>query len=177
MAIASPARTSKTLTRTIGMLIEEKRVHLADDIFEGGYSIYMLKIDPSVWECRTCSRKLGENFQDRPAFYVGITNKARQDRMSEHLMSWLKHEGILENAAPSSEFWKRGAKITRHHGFSFAVEYEPTDYEGYMFDGRLTYDDAKLLEQVVIPTALRTLGFAVYAGVTERFVVEKKKKG
>jgi hypothetical protein len=77
----------------------------------------------------------------------------------------------------ASEPWKRGAKITRHHGFSFAVEYEPTDDDGNLFDGRLTQVDAKLLEQVVIPTALRTLGFAAYAGVTERFSVEKDMKG
>jgi len=177
MANASPARTSKTLTQAIGMLIDEKRIRLADDMFEGGYSVYILRIDSSVWKCPSCSRKLGKNFHEQPAFYVGITNKPREERMSEHLTSWLKHQGILEKEKYASEPWKRGAKITRHHGFSFAVEYEPIDDDGYLFDGRLTQDDAKLLEQIVIPTALRTLGFAAYAGVTEKFSVEKDKKG
>ena len=177
MANASPARTSATLTQTINRLIEEKRIRLADNMVNGGYSVYMLKIDSSVWDCRSCSRKLGENFREQHALYVGITNKPRQDRLKEHLTSWLEHQGVLDKEQSSSDYWKRGAKITRHHGFSFAVEYEPTDDEGYLFDGRLTADDAKLLEQIVIPTALRTLGFAAYAGVTEKFVLEKKNKG
>ena len=63
--------------------------------------------------------------------------------------------------------------MTRHHDFVPADGIELFAPDDGLLEGRLRKDDAKLLEQIVIPTALRAHGLAVYAGATEEFVVRQ----
>ena len=164
------------LSRVVKKLVQENRIHLEEEAIEGCFTVYILEINESVWSCNGCRHDLGEDWEGSGAFYVGITNKTREERIAEHELSHLQSQGGSGTRAARGEPWKNGAKMTRHHGFVTAEDIEPVAPDGRALDGRLTRDHAKLLEQIVIPTALRTLGFAAYAGAPEQFVVPPKTR-
>jgi hypothetical protein len=179
MAKASSSKVQEALSRVIWKLAAEGRIYIADETIEEAYSVYILELDSDVWNCkRNCRNYLGEEYEGKRAFYVGITKKTKQERFEEHITSrvlhQLKESGQITKAQAKVNFWQLGSKITRHHDVRWAGEIEPLAPDGDSLDGRLEdQDHAKLLEQVVIPTALRALGFAVYAGTTEEFVATK----
>ena len=175
MTVIPDSEIKESISSAVGKLIHEGRIRLDWDQ-SSVYSVYILQMDDNVWRCRKCSRNLGEDFRDNSAFYVGMTKKSRAERIQEHRESYRHHQSGMSSAAQNKEFWTRGAKMTREHGFETAEELEPLDLDGGSLDGRLRKDDAKLLEQIVIPTALRVLGFAAYAGAAEEFVAISKAK-
>jgi hypothetical protein len=175
MTVIPDSDIKESISSAVGKLIHEGRIRLDWDQ-SSVYSVYILQVDDDVWRCKKCSRNLGEDFRDNSAFYVGMTKKPRAERIQEHRESYRHHQSGMSSAAQNKEFWTRGAKMTREHGFETAEEIEPLDLDGESLDGRLRKDDAKLLEQIVIPTALRALGFAAYAGAAEEFVAISKAK-
>ena len=179
MKKSTSRKVQEALTRVISKLSDEGRIHVADEAIEDGYSIYILELDKDVWSCeRNCRSYLGDEYEGQDAFYVGMTKKSKIERIKEHVtsrvLSALRETGKISDAQAKVNFWQLGAKITRHHDIYWAHEIEPLAPDGDLLDGRLgDQDHAKLLEQIVIPTALRALGFAVYAGTTEEFVATK----
>jgi hypothetical protein len=166
---------SDALNSSIGKLIDEKRIVLLDDV-EEGYTVYLLQILDDVWQCKKCSKQLGAGFAGASAFYVGTTNRTREERIADHVKSNLDHSKGISTKRSDTNYWTRGAKMTRHHDFIPLDEIELVAPDRELLEGRLKKDDAKLLEQIVIPTALRALGIAAYAGATEEFVVLKKSR-
>ncbi|MFZ9699347.1 MAG: hypothetical protein ACO3BX_05895 [Candidatus Limnocylindrus sp.] len=171
MTPLSSPRIRKYLSKVVAKLYDEGRIDIAEEATDGLYTVYMLEIDPEVWDCRKCTKNLGEEWSGKRAFYVGITNKTREERIAEHESTHLERELGRSLTGTKRSPYTRGAKMTRDHSFQPAEELEPLAPDGLLLDGRLSRDDAKLLEQIVIPTALRALDFAAYAGAPERFEV------
>ena len=170
----SAGQIEELLSRVVAKLITERRIEVEEDVRDGLYTVYILEISADVWECNKCSKSLGEDWRGRRAFYVGITNKTRKERIAEHVTSYLETQRGVSASERTGSVYTRGAKMTREHDSEPAEDIEPLAPDGHLLDGRLSRDHAKLLEQIVIPTALRTLGFAVYAGAPEQFVVPGK---
>lgn len=176
MKSLSAKQIQKHLTRVTLKLINEGRINLAEYATEGLYSVYILEMSSDVWECNKCRKSLGDEWHGTRAFYVGMTNKTRKERLAEHVISNMETQNGVDVAERTGTPYTRGARMTRDHDFQPVKEIEPLDPDGYSLDGRLISDHAKLLEQIVIPTALRTLGFAAYAGAPEQFVVPPKTR-
>jgi hypothetical protein len=175
MSVISNEDIQGSLSCAVGKLIDEGRIRLNWDS-SAVYSIYILQVNQEVWDCRRCSNNLGEEFRGATPFYVGMTKNSRDERINQHHESRANYLNQVDSSELNKEYWTRGAKMTREHGFRLAEEIEPRFLDGELFDGRLRKDDAKLLEQIVIPTALRALGFAAYAGAAEEFTVVPKSR-
>ena len=173
MTTVSIADISDALHSSIGRLIDENRVVLLD-ADEEGYTVYILQISEEVWKCKKCTRQLGADFMGATAFYVGMTKRTREERIADHVQSNLDYGKGSGLGIAEKNYWTRGAKMTRHHPFLPFDEVELVAPDGELLEGRLRLDDAKLLEQIVVPSVLRALGLAAYAGATEEFIVRKK---
>lgn len=174
MRAVSAEQIEDLLSRIVAKLIKERRIEVKEKMRDGLYTVYILEMSTDVWECNKCSKSFGEEWRGRRAFYVGITNKTREERIAEHVTSYLETQRGVSASERTGSVYSRGAKMTREHDSEPAEDIEPLAPDGYLLDGRLSRDHAKLLEQIVIPTALRTLGFAAYAGAPEQFVVPAK---
>jgi hypothetical protein len=176
MTPPSAKKIREHLSRVVAKLVDERRIQLSDEVEDGLYTVYILEMSREVWECNKCRKSLGDEWLGARAFYVGMTNKTREERLAEHVTSNLETQNGVDVTERTGTPYTRGAKMTRDHGFEPAEEIEPLAPDGYLLDGRLISNHAKLLEQIVIPTALRTLGFAAYAGAPEQFVVPPKTR-
>lgn len=139
----------EALSRSIAKLHDEERITISENAKPSLGSIYIIALEPEVWDCNRCSDKLGIAYSGKEAFYVGYTMRIKLERIEQH------EQGI------------KSPRITKHHFKSWADWMEPLDPDGFSLEKRLDEKSAKYLEQLVIPTALRVLGFAVYAGYKE----------
>lgn len=145
----SPKSVQKALSQAIAKLNEEGRITISGEPTSGLGSIYIIELGSDVWECNRCSAKLGESYAGKDAFYVGYTMRLKMERIEQH------EQGI------------KSPRVTKHHFQSWADQFEPLAPDGFSLEKRLDEKSAKYLEQLVIPTALRVLGFAAYAGFKE----------
>jgi hypothetical protein len=145
----SPKSVQKALSQAIAKLHNEERIEISEKPGNNLGSIYIIALDSGVWDCKKCSAKLGENYIGRQGFYIGYTMLLKMERIEQHA------QGI------------KSSRVTKHHFQGWADWIEPLAPDGYSLEKRLTEKSAKYLEQLVIPTALRVLGFAAYAGYKE----------
>ena len=139
----------KAISLAIAKLYDEQRITISEVAKPNLGSIYIIALDPKVWDCNRCTEKLGQSYSGKQAFYVGYTMRLKMERIEQH------EQGI------------KSPRVTKHHFKSWADWIEPLAPDGYSLEKRLDEKSAKYLEQLVVPTALRVLGFAAYAGFKE----------
>lgn len=121
---------------------------------EGGRSVYVLQLDAEVFDCTKCGKFFNGAKNRRVAFYVGKSNNSIAERISEH-------------RAYSSHDLKRGkASIVAPHLIAGDPHIEVVEgHSGQSLEQRIKFQkDQRQLEEVVLPRALRRLGFGVHAG-------------
>ena len=121
---------------------------------KGGRSVYVLQLDPEVFDCSKCGKFFDGAKDRRAAFYVGKTNNAIAQRISEH-------------RAFSSHDLKRGtASVVAPHLIAGDPHIEVVEgHSGQSLEQRLKFQtDQRQLEEVALPRVLRRLGFSVHAG-------------
>jgi hypothetical protein len=121
---------------------------------DGGRSVYVLQLDPSVFDCPKCGDFFAGAKDRRVAFYVGKTGNPIAERIAEH-------------RAFSSHDSKRGkASVVAPHLIAGDPHIEVLEKEGgRSLERRIKFAaDQRHLEEVVLPRVLRKLGFGVHAG-------------
>jgi len=121
---------------------------------KGGRSVYVLQLDPEVFDCSKCGKFFDGAKDRRVAFYVGKTNNAIAQRISEH-------------RAFSSHDLKRGtASVVAPHLIAGDPHIKIVEgHSGRPLEQRIKFQkDQRLLEETVLPRVLRRLGFGVHAG-------------
>ena len=109
-----------------------------------GRSVYVLRLLPSVWDCKRCAAKLGAE-AGAPAFYIGTTGISVRDRINQHV------HGI------------KSSHMVRAHFAQRAKRMEPRTLWRESLEGRLTSKDAELLELNVFPQLFRLLGLGAHS--------------
>ena len=124
---------------------------------KGGRSVYVLQLDPAVFDCPKCGRFFDAANDRRVAVYVGKTNNTIAERIAEH------------RAFTSHELRRGKASVVAPHLIAGDPRIEVVEgHSGRPLEQRIKFQkDQRLLEEVVLPRVLRRLGFGVHAGDTE----------
>jgi ribosomal protein L37AE/L43A len=142
-------RTMRSAARLIRTVVEELVASKVINPLEEGstnvtHSVYVLRLKPSVWDCKTCAEKLrGTN--GSPAFYIGYTSIPVVDRIRQHM------SGI------------HSSHMVREHFAQRAKRLEPKNLACESLEGRLTRAEALFLELEVLPHILRWHGLGAYS--------------
>jgi len=146
---------SAEIARVVDRAVKSNDMYLyPEPRAKGGRSVYVLQLDSEVFDCTKCERFFNGAKDRRVAFYVGKTNNAIAQRISEH-------------RAFSSHDLKRGkASVVAPHLIAGDPHIEVVEgHSGQSLEQRLKFQkDQRQLEEVVLPRVLRRLGFSVHAG-------------
>jgi len=139
-------RAAARLTReAVDTLVKTRAISpLKPNQNRGGRSVYVLRLDPSVWNCKRCAAKLGAE-RGAPAFYIGTTGIPVRERINQH----------LSGVKPSH--------MVRKHFAQRAKRMEPKNLARESLEARLTHDDAALLELKVLPRIFRGVGLGAHS--------------
>jgi len=139
-------RAAARLTREIIDTFEKTRVisPLKINQNRSGQSVYVLRLDPSVWNCKRCAVKLGGE-RGAPAFYIGTTGIPVRERINQHLSG------------------TKSSHMVREHFAQRAKRMEPRNLARETLEARLTNDDAALLELKVLPMIFRGVGLGAHS--------------
>ena len=143
------------IARAVERAIKATSMYLyPDPRKKGGRSVYVLQLDPDVFDCPKCGDFFAGAKDRRVAFYVGKTGDPIAKRIAVH-------------RAFSHHKLKRGtASVVAPHLVAGDPHIEVREREGgRSLERRIKFAaDQRHLEEVVLPRVLRKLGFGVHAG-------------
>lgn len=148
-------RLAAAIAAEMQRMVDAGTLRPYDEPHERGRSIYVLRLDDDVYDCPRCKRLFPDIDDRRTAFYVGSTGNPVEVRLAQH-RAYASHDQKKE---------KMSSWIAPH------IVQREVDLEPH-FSGRNRSLEQRIkwaaemreLEEAVIPTIIRSAGFAVYAG-------------